>query len=74
MGIESKLVMCLATYEPRLPIVHLKIPVNGLYFYVEALNREYKFWDCCQSDKQRMPKVIFTIWKFKMIGSKSGCI
>lgn len=74
MGIESKLVMCLATYEPHLPIIRLKIPVNGLYFYVEVLNRGYEFWDCCEPNKQRMPRAIFTIRKFKMSSSKSRCV
>lgn len=72
MGIESWVVISLAIFEPCIPIVHLRIPIYGLYFNVEVRNRKYEFGDCSKLNKQRMPEVLIQLGKFKMINSKSG--
>jgi hypothetical protein len=72
LGIEARVVVCLSIFELPVPIIDLKIPVNGLYFYVEALNTQYRISGWSQTGRQRLPEALVRLGKFKILGSKTG--
>ncbi|MGD0856477.1 MAG: hypothetical protein ABSA18_11805 [Dehalococcoidia bacterium] len=72
LGIEARVVVCLTIFELPVPIIDLKIPVDGLYFYVEALNTQYGISGWSQTGMQRLPEELVRLGKFKMLGSKTG--
>jgi len=72
LGIKARVVICLAIFELPVPIIDLKIPVNGRYFYVEALNTQYEISGWSQTGRQRLPEALVRLGKSKMLGPKTG--
>jgi len=72
LGIEARVVICLAIFELPIPDSDLKVPINGLYFYVETLNSQQEISGWSPTGMQRMPKELVQLGKFKMPGLKTG--
>jgi hypothetical protein len=72
MGIEARVVICLAIFELPIPNSDLKVPVDGLYFYVETPNAQYEISHLSQTGRQYRPEALIRIGKIKMPGSRPG--
>ena len=42
MGVEAKVVPCLALFYLRLPVADFRVPVFGPHFYAEVLGKQYE--------------------------------
>jgi hypothetical protein len=42
MGVEAKVVPCLALFYLRVPVVDFRVPIVGPHFYTEVLDRRYE--------------------------------
>jgi hypothetical protein len=72
LGIEARVVVCLAIFELTVPMFDLKMPVDGLYFYVEAQNTQHGISNWSQTGTQRLPEALVRLGEFQMPGSKTG--
>ena len=68
LGIKARVVICLAVFELPIPNSDLKVPIDGLYFYVETLNSQREISGWSPTGMQRMPKELVRLGKFKMLG------
>ena len=39
MGVEAKIVPCLALFHLRVPLAHFRVPIFGPHFYTEVLGK-----------------------------------
>ena len=74
LGVEAKVVLCLAMFQLKVPILNLRMPIIGLHFYVEALGKHYECSYFSMKEKQNLPIVLTRLGRFKVIGSKSSVL
>lgn len=74
LGIEARVVPCLAIFQRIVPFFNLKMPIICPHFYVEALDRQYEISYFSNDEKPNVPKVLTRLGRFKVISSKSGYV
>ena len=42
MGVEAKVVACLALFHLCVPVAHFRVPIVGPHFYAEVLGKRYE--------------------------------
>jgi len=70
MGVEAKVVSCLAFSHKCVPLAHFRVPIVGPHFYAEVLGKRYevshelndekRFGSVCDGN----PKVLVTLGRF----------
>ncbi len=66
MGLEPSVILCIAEYDPRLPVVGLKARLVYPHFYTEVLGKRYEVSDKLEGPSPRRPRVLVilaTFWK-----------
>ena len=72
MGLEAKVVVCLALSHKRVPLTHLMVPVVHPHFYAEVLGRQYEVSHESGGEKQSEPRVLVRLRRFQLPFSKSS--
>ena len=73
MGVEAKVVPCLALYYLHAPQVHFRMPIVSLYFYTEVLGKRYEVSGKPNDEKgfriagDGEPKVLARLRRFKFL-------
>ena len=65
MGVEAKVVPCLAFSHRRIPIVGFKVPIAGPHFYAEVLGKRYEVSREPNDENHSEPKVLVKLGRFK---------
>jgi len=65
MGVEAKVVACLAFSYRRVPVVDFKVPIAGPHFYAEVLGKRYEVSREPNGEQQGEPKVLVRLGGFK---------
>ena len=73
LGVEAKVVPCLAVLHLRMPLLSFKIPLIVLHFYTEVLGKQYEVLYLFENEKQSVPKLLARLGRFKVVTSKPGC-
>ncbi len=63
MGLEAKVVPCLALFKLRVPIVGFRVTAIGPHFYTEVLGKRYEV-SHDKSEKRNGPKVLVRLGRF----------
>ena len=71
MGLEAKVVACLALSYKRVPRAHFRVPVVHPHFYAEVLGKRYEVSHASRNEKQSEPKVLVKLGRFQ-VRSKSN--
>jgi len=64
MGLEAKVVPCLALLKLRVPVVGFRVTVIGPHFYTEVLSKRYEVSHEPKNEKQSEPKVLVRLGRF----------
>jgi len=72
MGLEAGVVLCLALFRLRIPILGFKVPVLGPHFYTEVLGKQYEVSHDASNEDQSVPKVLVRLRRFQVSCSKSS--
>jgi len=70
MGVEAKVVPCLALFHKRVPVAHFRVPVVGSHFYTEVLGKRYEVSREPEAEKRfgivynDEPKVLVKLGRF----------
>lgn len=64
MGLEAKVVTCLALFKLRVPVVGFRVTVVGPHFYTEVLGKRYEVSHKPRNEKQSEPKVLVRLGRF----------
>ena len=72
MGLEARVVSCLALFRLRVPVFGFKVPVLGPHFYTEVLGKQYEVSHESRNDKQSAPRVLVRLRGFQVPCSKSS--
>ena len=70
MGVEAKVVLCLALFHVRIPLVHFRVPIVGLHLYIDVLGRCYEVSrnpndeKCFRIAGDSEPKVLVRLGRF----------
>lgn len=70
LGVEAKVVLCLAMFRTRIPILGFKMPIIGSHFYVEASGKQYEVSYLFENEKPSVPKVLTQLGRFSVRGTK----
>ena len=71
MGLEAKVVLCLALFYFKIPVLGFWVPLLGPHFYTEVLGKQYEV--ARESDeKLSEPRVLVRLRRFQMPCSKSS--
>ena len=71
-GLEARVVLCLALFRLRVPVLGFKLPVLGPHFYTEVLGKKYEVSREFRNEEQGKPEVLVRLRKFKAPCSKSS--
>jgi len=71
MGLEARVVLCLALFRLRIPVLGFKMPVLGPHFYTEVLGKQYEV--SCESGnkKQSESRVLARLLRFGCFAQSS---
>jgi len=72
MGLEAKVVPCLALLKLRVPVVGFRVTVVGPHFYTEVLGKRYEVSHEPRNEKRSEPKVLVRLGRFQVLRSKSS--
>jgi hypothetical protein len=72
MGLEARVVLCLALFHLRVPVVGVKVPILGPHFYTEVLGKQYEVSRESRNEKQSAPRVLVRLRRFQVPCSKSS--
>jgi len=64
MGVEAKVVACLAFSHKRTPLAHFRVPVVHPHFYAEVLGKRYEVSYEPDGEKYDEPKVLVRLGRF----------
>ena len=64
MGVEAKVVACLALSHKRVPLAHFRVPVVRPHFYAEVLGKRYEVSREPNGEKYSEPKVLVRLGRF----------
>jgi len=64
MGVEAKVVPCLALFYLRVPVVGFKVPIAGPHFYAEVLGKRYEVSRDPNGENHSEPKVLVKLGRF----------
>ena len=73
MGVEAKVVPCLALFYLHVPQVHFTMPIVSLHFYTEVLGKRYEVSGKPNDEKgcriagDGEPKVLVRLRRFKFL-------
>ena len=65
MGVEAKVVPCLALRHRRVPLAHFRVPVVSPHFYAEVLGKRYEVSYEPDGEEYDEPKVLVRFGGFK---------
>jgi len=65
MGVEAKVVACLAFSHKHVPLAHFSVPVVHPHFYAEVLGKRYEVSREPNGEKHGEPKVLVRLGGFK---------
>jgi len=71
MGVEAKIVPCLASFYLRVPVIGVIVPIVGPHFYAEVLGKRYEVSREPNEEKRfgivynGEPKVLVKLGRFK---------
>jgi len=65
MGVEAKVVACLAFSHKRVPLAHFRVPNVGPHFYAEVLGKRYEVSREPDDENHSEPKVLVKLGRFK---------
>lgn len=71
MGLEAKVVLCIALLHWGSPVLGLRVPFLGPHFYTEVLGKQYEVLREFNDEKQSEIKVLVRLKKFRISCSKS---
>ena len=72
MGLEAKVVLCLAIFHLKVPVLGFRVPFLGPHCYAEVLGRQYEVSHESKNEKQSGPRVLARLKRFQMPCSKSS--
>jgi len=72
MGLEARVVLCLALFRLRVPVLGFRVPVLGPHFCTEVLGKQYEVSHEPRNEKRSEPKVLVRLGKFQVLRSKSS--
>ena len=64
MGVEAKVVPCLALFHLRVPVIGFSVPIIGPHFYIEVLGKRYEVSRDPDGEKYIKPKVLVKLGRF----------
>ena len=64
MGLEARVVLCLALFRLRVPVLGFKSPVLGPHFYTEVLGKQYEVSHEPRNEKQSERRVLVRLARF----------
>ena len=65
MGVEAKVVACLALRHRRVPLAHFRVPVVHPHFYAEVLGKRYEVSREPDDENHSEPKVLVKLGRFQ---------
>ena len=68
MGLEARVMLCLALFRLRIPVLGFRVPVLGPHFYTEVLGKQYEVSHDASNEKQSVPKVLVRLKRFQVRG------
>lgn len=71
MGLEARVVLCLALFRLRVPVLGFRAPVIGPHFYTEVLGKQYEVSHESMNEKQSEPKVLVRLARFGRFAQSS---
>ena len=72
MGLEAKVVLCLALFRLRIPVLGFKLPVLGPHFYTEVLGKQYEVSHESRNEKQSERRVLVRLARFGCFAQSSA--
>jgi len=72
IGLEAKVVLCLALFRLRVPVLDFKLPVLGPHFYTEVLGKKYEVSHESRNKKESEPRVLVRLARFGCFAQSSA--
>ena len=72
MGLEAKVVLCLALFRLRVPVLGFRAPVIGPHFYTEVLGKQYEISHESRNEEQSEPRVLVRLARFGCFAQSSA--
>jgi len=72
MGLEARVVLCLALFRLRVPVLGFKLPVLGPHFYTEVLGKQYEVSHEPRNEKQSERRVLVRLARFGCFAQSSA--
>ena len=71
IGLEARVVFCLALFRLRVPVLGFKLSILGPHFYTEVLGKPYEVSHESRNKKESEPRVLVRLLRFGRFAQSS---